>query len=49
MTRLQANTIYDNLALTKDDASFIPTPKWAMIHSAVLAECDEKDGLKKAS
>jgi feruloyl esterase len=46
MTRLQANTIYDNLELTKDEAHFIPTAKWAMIHQTVLAACDEKDGLK---
>jgi feruloyl esterase len=46
MTRLQANNIYIHLALTKDDASFIPNEKWAAIHQWALKECDAKDGLK---
>ena len=46
MTRLQANNIWNNLALNKDHASFIPQEKWAMIHQAVMDECDAVDGLK---
>jgi feruloyl esterase len=46
MTRLQANTIAINLALTKTPESFIPPEKWAMIAQAVTDECDAKDGLK---
>jgi feruloyl esterase len=46
MSRLQANNIYVNLALTKDEASYIPPPKWAMIHDKVLAQCDAIDGVK---
>jgi feruloyl esterase len=46
MTRLQANSIWINLALNKDEASFIPTAKWTMIHEAVMNACDAVDGLK---
>jgi feruloyl esterase len=46
MTRLQAGSIWANLALNKDDASFIPPAKWAVIHQAVMNECDAVDGLK---
>jgi feruloyl esterase len=46
MTRLQANSIAINLALNKDQASFIPQEKWAMIHQTVMNQCDAADGLK---
>jgi feruloyl esterase len=46
MTRLQANSIYMNLALNNDPASFITSEKWAMIHKAVMSQCDAVDGLK---
>ena len=46
MTRLQANSIWINLALNKDEASFIPPEKWKLIHDKVMAACDAQDGLK---
>ena len=46
MTRLQANSIYINLALNKDEASFITPEKWAAISKVVMDSCDSKDGLK---
>jgi feruloyl esterase len=46
MTRLQAGGIWASLALNKDADSFIPAEKWAMIHKAVVEQCDAKDGLK---
>jgi feruloyl esterase len=46
MTRLQANSIYINLALNDDPASFIPPAKWPVIHDAVMNQCDAVDGLK---
>jgi hypothetical protein len=46
MTRLQAGSIWANLALNKSPASFIPPEKWAMIHDTVVAACDARDGLK---
>ncbi|MBB3953786.1 tannase/feruloyl esterase family alpha/beta hydrolase [Novosphingobium sediminicola] len=45
MTRLQANSIYITQALNKTPESFIPAPKWQMIHDTVLKACDAKDGL----
>jgi feruloyl esterase len=46
MSRLQANSIYINLALNNDPANFIPQAKWPMIHDAVMKQCDAVDGLK---
>jgi feruloyl esterase len=46
MTRLQANSIFISLALTKTPESFIQPEKWQMIHDTVLKACDAKDGLK---
>jgi feruloyl esterase len=46
MTRLQANTIWANLALTKTPESFISPAKWTMIEQKVTAQCDAKDGVK---
>ena len=34
------------VAALKDPASYIPKSKYSMIHDAVLAKCDEIDGLK---
>jgi feruloyl esterase len=33
-------------AAHKDDASYIPPAKYALIHNAVLAACDARDGVK---
>jgi len=46
MTRLQANSIWINLALNKDETSVIPQEKWTMIHQTVMNQCDAVDGLK---
>ena len=46
MTRLQAGNIGAYLALHNEPGSFIPMEKWAMIHKAVVNECDAVDGLK---
>jgi feruloyl esterase len=46
MTRLQANSIYITMALTKDEASFIPAETWAFVQKATMEQCDAKDGLK---
>jgi hypothetical protein len=46
MTRLQANSIWANLALTKTPESFISPQKWKMISDKVMAQCDAKDGVK---
>jgi feruloyl esterase len=46
MTRLQANNIAVNLAVNKDDASFIPAEKWTVIHEWAVNQCDAGDGLK---
>ena len=46
MTRLQAGSIWANLAVHKTPNSFITPQKWAMVHAAVVRECDAKDGLK---
>jgi feruloyl esterase len=46
MTRLQAGSIWSNMVVNKDDASFIPAAKWIMIHDAVMNKCDAVDGLK---
>jgi len=34
------------LAALKDPASYIPPEKYALIHQAAIAACDERDGLK---
>jgi feruloyl esterase len=46
MTRLQAGGIWANLAVNKNEASFISPDKWNMIHKTVVEACDAKDGLK---
>jgi feruloyl esterase len=46
MTRLQASTIYNNLAMNKDETTFMPKAKWDAYRQAVKAKCDAADGLK---
>jgi feruloyl esterase len=46
MTRLQAGSIWSNMVVNKDEASFIPAAKWTLVQNAVMNECDEVDGLK---
>ncbi len=45
-TALLSTAAWDTQALTLDPASFIPPPKIPMIAGAVLAACDELDGLR---
>jgi feruloyl esterase len=45
-THLDAWRIWMAQAMFKDEASVIPVTKFPMIHKAVLAACDEIDGLK---
>ena len=45
-TPLLATAAYDTQALTVDPASFIPPAKIATISSAVLAACDQLDGVR---
>ena len=45
-THLDSWRIWMAQAILKDKDSFIPTPKHAMIHQAVLATCDAFDGAK---
>jgi feruloyl esterase len=40
-----AQSIWVAQAVHKDDASFIPPEKYAVIHAAVLAACDAMDGV----
>jgi Tannase and feruloyl esterase len=44
-TPLLATAVYDTQALTVDPASFIPPAKITTISSAVLAACDQLDGV----
>jgi feruloyl esterase len=45
-THLDAWRIWMSQAMLKDTRSFIPPSKHAMIHQAVLAQCDALDGAK---
>jgi feruloyl esterase len=45
-THLTAATVYVGAATHKDPASFIPPPKYGMIHQAAIEACDAGDGLK---
>lgn len=45
-TRLLAMAVTDTQALTLDQASFIPQSKIPTIATAVLAACDELDGVR---
>ena len=46
MTRLQASTIWENLQVNATPESFVPAAKYAMLHKAVVEQCDAVDGLK---
>ena len=41
-----AQSLWITQAVHKDDASYIPPDKFAVIHNAVLAACDAADGVK---
>jgi len=45
-THLAATSIWIAQAVHKDEASYIPTSKYALIHKAVLEACDALDGVK---
>ena len=44
-TRLMASGIWTALATRADSASFIPPPKYGLIHAAILKACDALDGV----
>jgi feruloyl esterase len=46
VTRLQATQISISQATHKNEASYIPPEKYALIHTAVLAQCDALDGVR---
>ncbi len=45
-THRSIEALWVALAALKDPASFIPPEKYALIHQAAIAACDERDGLK---
>jgi feruloyl esterase len=45
-TRLQGMQIWTAQAVHKDEASYIPPEKYALLHRAVLQDCDALDGVK---
>src|SRR5881296_1432115 len=45
-THLDAWRIWMAQAMFKDEASYIPSSKYPMIHQAVVAKCDALDGVK---
>ncbi len=45
-THMMAQIVWVAQAVHKDETNFIPDEKYPAIHSAVLAACDAKDGLK---
>jgi feruloyl esterase len=45
-THLQASHLKKRLALDKDPAGLVPPSKLALLHQAVLAACDARDGVK---
>jgi feruloyl esterase len=45
-THLAATSIWIAQAVHKDEASYIPTSKYSLIHKAVLEACDALDGVK---
>jgi feruloyl esterase len=45
-THLVAQSLWIWLAVHKDEASYIPPPKYLLIHKAVLEACDGLDGVK---
>ena len=46
MSRLQAGTIWENLAVNATPESYISIDEWQMIHKRVMDQCDALDGLK---
>lgn len=46
MTHLVAAAIWDSQSTLADPASYIPASKLPAIHKAVLAACDDEDGMK---
>jgi feruloyl esterase len=46
MTALMIGSLWTGYAALKSPARTIPPPKFAMIHRAVIAACDAKDGVK---
>ncbi len=45
-THLQGAQVWTAQVAHKDDAGYIPPAKYAILHAAVLAACDELDGVK---
>ena len=45
-TRLASWELWVGQATLKDSESYIPKSKYPMVHQAVIAQCDETDGLK---
>jgi feruloyl esterase len=45
-THLQGAQVWSAQVVHKDEASYIPPAKYAVLHSAVLEACDELDGVK---
>jgi feruloyl esterase len=45
-THLQGAQVWSAQVVHKDEASYIPPPKYAVLHAAVLEACDELDGVK---
>jgi feruloyl esterase len=45
-THLMTGTLWITQAAHKDEASFIPASKYAIVHKAVLEACDALDGVK---
>src|SRR5262245_27652736 len=45
-SRLQGMQVWASQTVHKDEASYIPPPKYAVLHDAVLQKCDGLDGVK---
>ncbi len=45
-THLQGAQVWSAQVVHKDEASYIPPAKYAVLHAAVLEACDELDGVK---
>jgi feruloyl esterase len=45
-THLQGAQVWSAEVVNKDEASYIPPAKYAVLHAAVLEACDELDGVK---
>jgi feruloyl esterase len=46
MTRLHAGSMHNTMFAHRDEATYIPPEKYAMIHKAALAACDKLDGVE---